>query len=116
ERSNPAQAPANRQRVVWQGWRIDLPTRWNPVKLEGTFEEGYALFADLHRARLGVRWSRDRRIRKDPAAWIKRSMRDEVGLLASDETQPYKTADNAFDAPLLYLEPEPPGRDVWIGY
>lgn len=116
EHPNHARASANRQRVVWQGWRIDLPIRWNPVKLEGTFEEGYALFADLHRARLGIRWSRNRRVGKDPASWIKRTMRDEVGQLAADEAQPYTKADAAFVDSLLYLEPEPPGRDVWIAY
>ena len=116
ERPNSRLRPSNRQQIAWQGWAIELPARWNPVKLEGTFEQGYALFADLHRPRLGIRWSRDRRITKDPKRWVAQTMRDEVGQLASAEAQPFPAAGAASDQSLLYLEPEPPGRDVWIGY
>lgn len=116
ERSNRSTPPSNRQRIAWQGWAIDLPARWNPVKLEGTFEQGYALFADLHRPRLGIRWSRDRRISKDPQRWSVQSMRDEVGQLATEEAEPQPAADSAFEGTLLYLEPDPPGRDVWVAY
>lgn len=114
--SNRGSQPSNRQRIVWQGWAIDLPARWNPVKLEGTFEQGYALFADLHRARLGIRWSRDRRITRDPQRWAAQAMRDEVGQLAAEEAHPHPLSQDGFTESLLYLEPQPPGRDVWVGY
>lgn len=116
QRANRDAKPSNRRRIAWQGWVIDLPVRWNPVKLEGTFEQGYALFADLHRARLGMRWSRDRRIGKDPQEWSLQSLRNEVGRLAAEEAEPHPTAGDAFEGSLLYLEPDPPGRDVWVGY
>ena len=35
--------------VAWQGWRVDLPRRWDPVKLEGDASAGHALFADAVR-------------------------------------------------------------------
>ncbi len=110
-----AVAGRNRQHLCWQGWRIEVPTRWNPVKLEGTFEEGYVLLADLHRPRLGLRWTSGRRVSKDPQAWAKKLMHDEVGQLAAAQAVDHPMPEH-WTVSRLFIEPEPPGRDVWLGY
>lgn len=101
--------------VAWQGWQLQIPSRWSPVKLEGDYETGHALFADLHRARMGIRWKRPRK-RTDPHDWAQRAMREEVGHLASREARPHQPEgdDEPWQSPLLYMEPDPPGRDVWL--
>ena len=70
--------------LAWQGWQLSLPPRWDPIKLEGGFDVGYALLADTHRPRLAIRW-RTLRARDAKADRIRRAMRDEVGILAAGE-------------------------------
>ena len=99
---------------AWQGWRLEMPDGWSPVRLEGTYDEGYALVADLQRPRFGLRWKRAG-TRLDAAAWTRKTMIAEVGRLAADET-----VDATLSSPVdwqagrLYTEPKPPGRDVWL--
>jgi hypothetical protein len=100
---------------AWHGWRLSLPRSWNPVKIDGDWDKGSVLFADLDHPRLGVRWRKIGGRKFDPAAWAQRAMRAEVGQLA------LKVASQApsrvtGDSSLLYLDDDPPGRDVWIGY
>jgi hypothetical protein len=102
--------------VAWQGWRIDLPRRWDPVKLDGDTSAGHALFADTLRPRLGLRWQTPRRRRFDAAAAVHRTLIDEVGQLAAAEAHPWSPPAGEWTSPLLYVEPDPPGRDVWVGY
>jgi hypothetical protein len=97
---------------AWQGWRLAMPDEWNPVKLHGNYDAGYALLADIHQPRVGLRWSTPGR-RFDSKAWARRVMLDEVGRLASDEAEEVE-CDGYRDA-LRYSEPKPPGRDVWVG-
>ena len=100
--------------VAWQGWRIELPERWSPVKLEGDSRSGYAAFADLHRPRLAMRWHTPRPSKRfDPGRWIDALMMEEVGRLAFEESRPHDLG--PFKG-RLFIEPEPPGRDVWIGH
>ena len=40
----------------------------------------------------------------------------EVGVLAAAEAVAGRASDPRWPASLLYLEPQPPGRDVWFGY
>ena len=77
----------NDAHFAWQGWELALPARWNPVKLEGDYARGYALIADMHRPRLGLRWSSVGTKSFDAAAWAKRAMREEVGALAAAEAR-----------------------------
>src|SRR4051812_6330284 len=98
--------------TAWQGWQIRLPSRWNPLKLEGDYAKGEILFADMDRPRLGMRWRTVAAKRFD----VRRAMRDEVGVLAADEASPQALVDQLWTASLLYLEPDPPGRDVWVGH
>lgn len=100
---------------AWQGWQLPLPEKWNPVRLEGDYSQGYALFADLNRPRLGVRWKRTGGRKFRPDRWARKALLDEVGLLAADEARPLPLGDKPFEASTLYIEPEPPGRDVWVG-
>lgn len=116
ERQSRNSANAARQTVCWQGWRLEVPNRWNPIKLEGTFEQGYMLLADLVRPRLAVRWSNARKATKDPERWAANAMVAEVGRLAADEAQPYAMPGKGWRCSTLYIEPEPPGRDVWVGF
>lgn len=99
---------------AWQGWSLKLPGRWNPVKLEGDYARGYVLITDMDRPRLAMRWSTVTMRSFDAHAWAKRAMREEVGQLAADEARAIDMADTNWTAPLLYTEPKPPGRDVWV--
>jgi hypothetical protein len=98
---------------AWQGWKISLPTGWNPMKLEGNFDAGYALIADVFRPRLGLRWMTPGR-RFDPAVWARRVLVEEVGTLAAESAQVCKS-DHRKGA-MLFTEPQPPGRDVWVAW
>lgn len=101
--------------LAWQGWTIELPGRWNPVKLEGDWAEGYVLLADLHRPRLGIRWSMPNPKKFDSVAWAQQAMRDEVGQLAAAEAIDHPMS-GEWQASTLFTEPDPPGRDVWVAY
>jgi hypothetical protein len=105
----------SRRIVCWQGWKIQIPRRWDPVKLEGDHSEGHALFADTLRPRLGLRWQTLKK-KIEPAGAVRKAMRAEVGQLAADEVKPLSLNDPAWQSPLLYLEPEPPGRDVFSAF
>ena len=113
--SDPAPARPTRF-VAWQGWRVEMPRRWDPVKLDGDAAAGHALFADALRPRLGLRWQTPRPRRFDAAAAVQRTMVDEVGRLAAAEARPWSPPTGEWRSPLLYVEPDPPGRDVWVGY
>ncbi len=108
------QARSSLNTLCWQGWRLDLPARWNPVKVEGDYDSGSVLIADLHRPRLGLRWHRATK-KLDSSAWVMEALREEVGQLAADEAKPFAAAPGEFDGSMLYVEPQPPGRDVWLG-
>ncbi len=105
--------------VCWQGWRVRVPRRWNPVKLEGDAAAGYALFADPIRPRLGLRWQTPpgrAKAKFDPAAAVRAALRGEVGQLAADEATAAAAGGGDWASPVLYVEPDPPGRDVWVGF
>jgi hypothetical protein len=97
---------------AWQGWRLRTPDEWNPVKLHGTFEAGYALLSDLHQPRMGMRWTTPGR-KFDSKTWARRALVEEVGTLAANEAR--KCGDENWRDALMYTEPDPPGRDVWLG-
>ena len=98
--------------LAWQGWTLTLPPRWNPVKIEGDYEGGGVLLADLLGPRLGVRWQKPGR-RFEAQAWAMSSMKQEVGALAAQEARLLPLRDD-LAASHLYIDPEPPGRDVWV--
>lgn len=106
-----------RRIVAWQGWLLQVPHRWSPVRLEGDAQGGQLLMADLHRGRIGIRWQKLSRSRKfDANQWIQQALTREVGKLASAEARPLQLDDAGWLVNRLYMDPEPPGRDVWIGY
>ncbi len=103
------------QLIAWQGFRIWVPDSWNPVKVDGDWNQGTLLLADMQQAKLGIRW----RVQKsgDPAKWAARTMRSEVGELAAKEAKDWSMSEpDAWKASRLFIEPKPPGRDVWIGW
>ena len=101
--------------LAWQGWTLALPRRWDPVQLSGTAAAGHALVADVERPQLGLRWQTPRPKRLDVAAAVRATLVAEVGRLAADEAVPCPLAGD-WESPLLYVEPAPPGRDVWVGF
>jgi hypothetical protein len=115
-RTDTSSRRARRARMVlaWEGWQVQIPGRWSPTKLSGDYRQGYALFADLHRPRLGLRWHTPRKRKFNPAEWSAKAMQAEVGQLAAAESGPHPLA--GWEGALLFAEPEPPGRDVWMGY
>jgi hypothetical protein len=94
--------------VAWQGWRLRVPVSWGPVKLEGDYAAGTATFADMERKRLEMRWTTHRH-----GTDVHDMMRKEVGELAAREAEQFSL--HSWATSLLFLEPEPPGRDVWVG-
>jgi hypothetical protein len=103
---------ANRRIICWQGWKLAIPRRWDPVKLEGDHAQGYALFADALRPRLGLRWQTLKK-RAQPIDAVKLAMKNEVGQLAAAEAKPLWSMQSHWQSPLLFAEPQPPGRDVF---
>src|SRR5262249_8072777 len=74
--------------IAWQGWNLKLPEAWNPLRLEGNYDQGQALFVDLERPRLGLRWQKlSKRAYRDPAKTIERVLREEIGQLAAEEAK-----------------------------
>jgi len=102
--------------VAWQGFKIEVPDRWGPVKLEGNAEEGYMLMADLHRPRLGIRWKKEAGRRFKPDKTSEQAMLNEVGKLEAEKAVGYEMPSDTWDATLIYEDPEPPGRDIFVGY
>lgn len=106
----------NRRIVCWQGWKLLIPHRWDPVKLEGDHANGYALFADTLRPRLGLRWQTPGKKNFALESAVRLAMQHEVGQLATEEARPFSTTDICWQSPLLYVEPDPPGRDIYSVY
>src|SRR5689334_4490647 len=99
---------------AWQGWQLKLPARWNPVKLEGDFAQGSVLIADMHRPQLGLRWRKLGQKRFDAM----RALRGEVGALAAARAREWggEGEGDGWVKARLFLESEPPGRDVWVAH
>lgn len=112
---NPQSAIRNRQSlcVAWQGVQLVVPADWSPVKIEGDFDRGFLSMADLDRERVGLRWQTIGK-RSDPVKLVDGAMRNEVGKLAFDESIDVSGGD--WTVARLYVEPDPPGRDVWVGF
>lgn len=103
------------QSIAWHGWKMIVPDTWNPVKVDGDWSAGLILLADMHQARLGIRWREVRR--GDPTKTVARAMENEVGRLACQESVDHPMASSgAWRASRFYEENDPPGRDVWVGY
>lgn len=111
----PTAAPHLQSPLCWHGWRLDLPERWDPVKLEGDASKGMILLADLEHPHLGVRWQTLKK-KADAYKAVERAMLDEVGSLAAKEAIPATPPGDGWEHGLLYTEPDPPGRDVWVGF
>jgi hypothetical protein len=105
----------NRRLIAWQGWKLEIPHRWDPVKLEGDAAEGYALFADTLRPRLGLRWQTLKK-KSDPAKAVQLAMKNEVGTLAAEEARLIAPDNESWKSQHLFIEPDPPGRDVYSVY
>lgn len=99
----------------WQGLSLDLPGTWDPVKLEGDASQGLILLADLTRPKLGVRWKTLKK-NADIEKSVESLLNDEIGRLAAREAIDAAPPGQNWQAGTLYIEPDPPGRDVWIGF
>src|SRR5688500_17918849 len=82
-----AQTPST-SRFAWQGFQLHLPPGWNPVRLQGSYQSGQALIADLHGPRLGLRWRSAERKKLDARAWARRAIKAEVGAAAASRAKP----------------------------
>jgi hypothetical protein len=99
---------------AWHGIGLEIPSRCSPITLEGDFARGYVLIADMTRPRLGIRWNTPWAAKVDPEKLLRTAMVQEVGVLAADESIAHPAGEMGIG--LLYSEPAPPGRDVWIGW
>src|SRR5207237_1343547 len=80
------------------------------------YDTGEILIADLERPRLGIRWKKAKGKKFDPATLVRRALRDEVGELAAAEARELPAGGDKIVASLLYVDPKPPGRDVWTAF
>jgi hypothetical protein len=114
-RFNPQSVLGDRQvpTLAWQGWELSMPADWAPIKIEGDFDRGFVAIADLDRERLGLRWQTVGK-KADPKRVVAENLRGEIGQLAFDESIEATSSD--WPTSRLYIEPDPPGRDVWIGF
>jgi len=107
---------------AWQGWKIEIQHRWSPLRLEGDYDEGYALIADLQRPRLGLRWKKTRCEPAQAEELSRLALSKEVGVLAAGESSSLPDCRSAggfamsWEGGRLYTDPQPPGRDVWVAY
>ena len=118
EKPQPA-VPTRLAPFAWCGWSLSVPAKWRPVKVGGDATKGSVLFADLDRPRLGLRWDtppEKRVLTAGEADWLVDDLlRQEVGRLAADEAVACGAATGDWPAARLYVEPKPPGRDVFVG-
>lgn len=114
--ANRKSAPGDRQSIVWHGFELLVPEDWNPIKVDGDRDRGFLLLADMTEPKIGLRWRNPGRRRFDADQWARRALVEEVGKLAADEARMFtpKPAD-AWRGGRIYIEPEPPGRDVFVG-
>lgn len=84
------------------------------MKIEGDWNKGSILIADFHATRLAMRWQSMPKRRFDPADWARNALRSEVGQLMLEKSLEHLPG-KAFTVGRLFLEPDPPGRDVWVG-
>lgn len=68
---------------AWHGLLCLLPEDWSPLKLEGDARRGLALFADLQRTRLELRWQRLRRHPADVEAMLRQAVAQAAGTAAA---------------------------------
>src|SRR5205823_1202284 len=71
---------------AWQGLRLDMPAEWNPVRLEGPFDTGQVLIADMIRPRLGLRWQTVN-TKNVTEQLLRRTIVNEVGAKAAEEAR-----------------------------
>lgn len=110
----PAARP-RRHWLAWQGWRLTVPSDWNVVQIDGGWSKGFVLLADLERPRMGLRWETlpDGR---DPAAAVEAAMAAEVGSSAGAVEAAAEGETGPWTAARLFLDPDTPGRDLWIAH
>ena len=102
---------------------MEVPRAWNPIRLEGTFEKGLALLADMDRQRLVIRWDSGGRGRWgsgkfEADAWARAALASEVGTSGAAEAKSVALSMGCTRASsaLLYVDLDPPGRDVLVAH
>jgi hypothetical protein len=85
------------------------------VKLEGDFDKGQLLLVDLYQPQVAIRWGQPYRKKFDVPGWAMIALRAEIGKLAAEEAIEFTPGKGVWSYGKLYVEPEPPGRDVFVG-
>ncbi len=101
--------------IAWQSWRIEVPDRWGPVRIEGNHDQGYMLIADLHQPRLGIRWKKISRRPGSVPDLVRKAIAGEIGAAGVDELAMPGNS-RMWESPMLFEDRDPPGRDVWVAY
>lgn len=84
------------------------------MKIEGNWDKGSIMIADFHSTRMALRWQVPPKRKFDARKWAEAAMSAEVGQLMLKESKEHVPGE-IFSAGRLFTEPEPPGRDVWVG-
>lgn len=99
--------------LSWCGLSLRRPAHWQPVRVGGDEYKGELMLADTAGPRIGLRWQTPVR-RIDARASVARILRDEVGQLAEGRAKDFLPTGD-WSAGRVYVEHDPPGRDVWAG-
>ncbi len=70
--------------LAWAGWKLLMPSEWQPLKLEGNPEKGQIIVGDSTCAMFVVKWERPgRRARSDGEKWVAQRLKKH-GVLPQD--------------------------------
>lgn len=105
------------QSIAWQGWRLQVPNDWNPVRIEGDHDKGSIILADLNEPRLALRWTRAGR-RFDFARWPARVIAGELGASFVDKIRRLEPGEipEGFQHASAFEDDDPPGRDIFLAH
>ncbi|MFN4242203.1 MAG: hypothetical protein ACK4PI_03095 [Tepidisphaerales bacterium] len=99
---------------AWHGLLCLLPEDWSPLKLEGDGRRGLALFADLQRTRLELRWQRLRRPPADVEAMLRQAVAQAAGTAAVSRARVFPLVPAAPPSALTARQAAPASPDVAV--
>lgn len=103
--------------LSWHLFSLPIAADVNPVKIEGDFDRGEIILADLTSPKLALKWSPGPRKTRAADALVKTAIARVFGQATADASEELFPDDRqAWLAARVSYETEPPGRDVWVGY
>lgn len=103
--------------LAWAGWRMIVPARWRPLRIEGQAEAGNMILADGGTVTMQIKWLRPQRPERfDADTWLRRRLR----ALKADPDEVTDHPAPAGFAPLACIPAggrrDGDGATLWYGY